>query len=695
MKPFILSIALTLAVQIPNSQSVQAVRSLRGGEHAMEIAYSTYLGTDDCAITGAVVAADDLGGTYVAGSVFGDCFPMKPGAFQEHAPAGIQHGFVAKVSPDGTRSEWATYIGGDSATSCSAVAVDAQGNVVVTGTSRASDLPFGDGFQPAPRETSAGDVFVAMLDPTGSTLLYGTYLGGGASESASAVAVDTAGRIVVVGSTTSSDFPTTPDAIPRTYPGSSDIGFVTVVDATRTGAASLYYSTLLGGSQPGNNFSANGVAGVAVSRLGTLYVCGSTNAADFPQTPGSIPAPPPGPAGVTGFFSEIDPSRTGFEGLRYSTLVGGSGQSQCSDVAVDSAGVAFLAGSTGSTDFPVSPGAFQSVHRGGWDAFVLELNPSAPDGERIVHSTFIGGTGTDRAISIDVQEDGLATVACRTGSVDFPLRGSLVDPESVAGVGGDAVLQLEPSGSDLRTSTRVPGGTLQSATVDESGVVHASLGTLEGGLPVTPGALQSRSPDASTGPVSALVRITESSTEAHIAKPADIEVTASVVSNDTVGSVVEFPMPVVTGDNANRAAVVFDPPSGTFLRSGHSHVLAYAIVGGSITSVTSFGVIVGIAYDTCLSETSGVRFHIVADPGNPIRGTWLLEADSDDDTLYVSGVADSVRVDPDVRVVFTDTLMRARLRFSSGVWKVIVKVRRSGQESPVIYRIKARPGACG
>lgn len=662
------------------------------------LSYSSYLGTDDCGLLARAIAVDPDGSTYIAGSVTGACFPMTQGALQVTARDTTTNGFVAKLNPDGATLAWATYVGGNSSSECSGIGFDEERNVYVIASTYATDLPVRGGFQGRASESSFGEGYLLKLDPSGSNLLFGSYLGGRSTDVISAMAVGPDGIVTVAGGTTSADFPTTANAFLRDFPGSSDIGFVSVIDTTRTGVSSLLYSTYFGGSRPGANLYANAVVDIALDATGVVYLCGATNAADFPITPGAIRTTPPPPGGTrTGFLAMLDPTRSGSAGLRYGTYIGGSVQDWCRAVAIDGAGAVHVAGVAFSADFPVTDGAFQTNRRGETDAFALKLDLSIPDDASLEYSTFIGGNRTDQATSLDVDAQGRAVIGGYTSSGDFPIRGSVMplfnrsDQPFAA-----TVVRLESGGAGVEYSTLFGGGTqdiVEALVVDASGRVHTAVSSFDGRLPTTPGAMQAVAPGPPSGLVSALIRFAEVSSVVGIEPPAAISVTASAVRHDRIGAFVEFPPPTLTGDEAGRATAIFDPPSGSFFPLGVTQVLAYAYVDGCITAVTVFPVTVTVAFDTCVSSTPGVRFRIVADSQSPIYGAWQFVDDGDEDVSYL-GVADSVREIPGKAILFSDPSMKARYRLSTGTWKIKVRVHRPGSEFPYTYTVIAPPGTC-
>src|SRR5438477_2498195 len=170
---------------------------------------------------------------------------------------------------------YATYLGSSGWDYGSGIAVDAAGSAYVTGSTSSADFPTANALQAA--KAGFQNAFVTKLNPTGSALVYSTYLGGSRGDEGFGIAVDAAGSAYVTGGTGSADFPTTAGAFQTTYGGGD--AFVTKLNATGT---ALVYSTYLGGSRGDGGF------GIAVDAAGSAYVTGSTNSTDFPTTPGAI-----------------------------------------------------------------------------------------------------------------------------------------------------------------------------------------------------------------------------------------------------------------------------------------------------------------------------------------------------------------------------------------------------------------------
>jgi hypothetical protein len=329
---------------------------------------------------------------------------------------------------------YSTYLGGSGGDLGNSIAVDSSGNAYITGYSGSSNFPTASPSQQA--STGGLDGFVAKLNAAGA-LVYATYLGGSDTDFGTRIAVDDAGNACIVGSTSSTNFPTL-HPLQATSSGGGADAFVIKLNA----AGAPVYSTYLGGSgyEAGN--------GIALDAAGNAYVTGYTESADFPTagTIGSI-----APNNKNTFVVKLNPAGSA---LVYSLLVGGSGDTSGNVIAVDTAGNAYITGYTTSTNFPVSPNAVQPhPGGGGWDAFVSKVNAT---GSGLLWSTYLGGSGFEFGGEIAVDRFGNVYISGDTSSTNFPT----VHPVQAAYGGGasDAfVAQLNATGTALVYSTYLGG----------------------------------------------------------------------------------------------------------------------------------------------------------------------------------------------------------------------------------------------
>jgi len=425
------------------------------------LSYSTFLGGGGNDIARSV-AADSDGNAYVTGQTTSLNFPTTSGAFQTVRGFGNDV-FVTKLNPSGSALVYSSYLGGNDFDTGNAISIDANGNAYVTGTTKSADFPTTPGaFQPA---LGIGFGFVTKLDATGSTLVYSTYLGAGAQ--GAGIAVDAQGNAYMTGQTGSAMFPTTPGAFQPVFGGGPVDAFVMKLNAD---GSALVYSTYLGGS----NVEVGG--GIAVDTGGNAYVTGGTDSTNFPTTPEAFQTVP-----GSGFVTKLDPTGSS---LVYSTYLNASSGA----IAVDAQGNAYVTG-TASTDFQTTPGAFQPVLAGSFDAFVAKLNPP---GSGLVYSTYLGGTNEDHGNGIAVNAAGNAYVTGYTSSNNFPTTPDAAQP-ALAGTEDVFVTILNTAGSAPVYSTYlggVIGDTGQGIAVDAANNAYVTGGTRSSNFPTTPGVFQ-------------------------------------------------------------------------------------------------------------------------------------------------------------------------------------------------------------
>lgn len=351
---------------------------------------------------------------------------------------------------------FSTYLGGSSDDAGYGIAVDSTGNAYVVGMTGSLDFPTDHGFQDTAPQ--GGDAFVAKFTADGA-LVYSTYLGGSSEDEAIAVAVDAYGSAYVTGYTQSTNFPTK-----NPFQSSNHAAFgnyTCFVTKLAPAGNALVYSTFLGGS-----VSAGG-NGIAVDSNQQAYVAGSTRSPDFPVRNAFQPNYNNGFA--DGFVTKF--SADG-KSLIYSTYLGGTGSTSedaVDAIAVDSSFSAYVTGFTFSSTFPVVNPFQGSIHPGGPDAFVTKF---APDGQSLIYSTFLGGTGTDFGNGIAVDVHGQAYVTGSTTSTDFPTKRAF-QPTNRSTCGPDCpngfVTKFDSDGNQLVYSTYLGGSGNPHFTLGDGG----------------------------------------------------------------------------------------------------------------------------------------------------------------------------------------------------------------------------------
>ncbi len=340
---------------------------------------------------------------------------------------------------------YSTFLGGsawEAPSGWSRMAIDTLGYVYVTTVTDSGDFPVTMGA--FDRTLASWDAFVTKLNPTGSGLVYSTYLGGGGSDASWFLAVDDSGCAYVTGTTTSDDFPVTPGSLDVILNGGAQDAFVTKLNATGSG---LLYSTYLGGSGPDRANS------IAVDQLGNAYLAGTTNSTDFPTTPNAFRS------SRSGIYDDAFVAELNADGsaLIYSTYFGGSGADYGHSITIDDNGVLTFAGQACSADMPITIGAYDTTYAGGGDIFVARMNSATG---MLIFSTFVGWNGNDgpyfTSIALNSSEDIFVTGT--TTSVNFPVTAGSFDMTYNGGTYDAFVFALNSSGDRLVYSTMLGGG---------------------------------------------------------------------------------------------------------------------------------------------------------------------------------------------------------------------------------------------
>jgi len=411
------------------------------------LSYSSYLGGNGYD-AGTAIAVDASGDAYVTGFTRSPNFPATAGSFQTICgTSGTCNGyftdaFVTKLTATG-QVVYSTFLGGSGNDIGKAIAVDASGSAYVAGQTFSSDFPTTVGaFSRSYR--GAGDIFVAKVNPGGTSLQYSTYLGGGGTDNAEGVAVDSTGNAYVTGQTYSTDFPTVA-AIQAVNGGNQDSdAFVTEINSS---GSALVYSTYLGGS------SMDWGNAISVDSSGKAYVAGFTRSVDFPLA-GSLQTTCGGcPGFADAFVAELAPNGSA---LLHSTYLGGSGDDHATGITIDSDNNIYVTGFTYSTDFPITLGVYQtSLTSGKSAAFVSKI---APDFSSLTFSTYLQGNSLNYGKSIAV-DTGNIFIAGQTFSPTFPLlkpiQSACVPSSCFFGTG--FIAELNAAGSGVVFSTFLGG----------------------------------------------------------------------------------------------------------------------------------------------------------------------------------------------------------------------------------------------
>ena len=360
---------------------------------------------------------------------------------------------------------YSTYLGGSSEDIAHEIVVDSSGNAYVTGRTQSFNFPVTiDAFDPT--FASFIDAFVTKLNADGSDIIYSTYIGGEELDEGLDIAVDPSGNAYVTGYTVSDDYPTTPGAFQTTKPNFDNSAFVTKLNSAGT---ALVYSTFING----NNFDrANGIA---LDSSNNAYITGETGSTNFPTTPGAFQT-----TNTTGtgdaFITKLNNTGTA---LIYSTYLGGSsGQESANGIAVDSTGLAYVTGTTTSSDFDTTPGAFQTIYGGAemfssiGDAFVTKVNGN---GTGLIYSTYLGGAESDDGRSIAINIAGEAHIGGASFSLNFPTT-----PGVVRVAKGGAAKTVDGGAGWAAINSGLTSPSVLSVAINPSQPATVYMGTING-----------------------------------------------------------------------------------------------------------------------------------------------------------------------------------------------------------------------
>jgi Beta-propeller repeat/FG-GAP-like repeat len=462
------------------------------------------------------LALDSLGDMYITGTTCATDYPLTNGVYQSTGGANVSEAcntaIVTELNPSGSSLIFSTYLGGTGVNFGMGLLLDATGNPIVAGTTNATNFPTTTGaYQTAFAKAgtcdydqflenqACSDGFLTKLNADGSNLIFSTLLGGERADFILALAAGN-GNLYVTGATNSTKFPTAGTPYSTTYGGGTICqgGFAPCFDAFvsefSANGTQLVASTYLGGND--DDFA----AGIVLDGSGNVYVSGTTDSGNFPKT-STIGTNSPHPGQDDIFVTKLN---AGLSKLLYSTQIGGSGNDLGIGLRVDSTGAAYVTGTTGSSDFPVTSGAYQTTYGGPsspscpdmldggllsqpscGDAFVIKLNPA---GSALTFGTYLGGSGPDIAFNLALDSSLNIWVTGNTGSPNYPYT-----PDAYyTGETSAFLSELSANGSSLLFSTALSeesagGGALALVVqIDGSNNVYVSGASTQ--VQPTPGA---------------------------------------------------------------------------------------------------------------------------------------------------------------------------------------------------------------
>jgi beta-propeller repeat-containing protein len=411
--------------------------------------YSAYLGGTygDAAIS---IGHDAEGYLYLAGYTYSSDFQAGGDVVQVLQKVGTRDAWAMKFDPfasdPGNVILYSTYFGGELDDDLTGMAVDSKGVMYLTGTTLSPDLTVTSGaYQSALSNTNALlNGWMAVIDPSQSGsagLLYSTFFGTSQTTNPTGISFG-GGRISICGWTNADDLPITGLTVQSKRAGGND-GFIAQFDPTQSGAASLVFSTYLGGAQQ------DVARSIASDSSGRVYVAGLTLSPGFVTTANGF-QPNYSDGGGDGFLTLIDPNQGA---IVYSTFVGGSQIDVATKVFLEPSGRVALTGYTFSPDFPRTPNAAQPAYGGNGDAFVIVLDPAAPSrSAALVYATYFGGSDGEVGYDIRRDDSGRYYICGYTLSKNLPVTSTAINLTSLNGGLDGFVAVIDPLRSLIYSS---------------------------------------------------------------------------------------------------------------------------------------------------------------------------------------------------------------------------------------------------
>jgi hypothetical protein len=455
----------------------------------VKLEYSTFLGNGAYCDA---ITVDNNGSTIVTGYTQSSTFPTTPGAYDTsyNGPQWFRDIFVTKFNPNGSALIFSTYIGGGNVNyddwACD-IAVDAAGNVFLTGLTNCLDYPTTPNAFNRSKTSMKGSAFVTKLNADGTNLVYSTFIHGTSNnlDIGNNIVIDTFGNAYVTGYTYSSDFPTTLGAYDTTFNNALGGTDVFILKLNPSGTA-LNYSTFVGGT------SSDFGTGIVIDSIGNVYATGYTYSQDFPTTDGAYDISANDK--VDGFILKLNQNGSS---LMFSTFIGGNGDDSGNDIALNKNGNIIATGSTQSPNFPTTNNAINKTFNGGtYDIFVAILNET---GTSLNYSTYLGGNNTEFESNIAVNSFGEIFISGYTNSSNFP---TTYDAFNNSYSNTDAFLvQLSQNGSELMYSTYLGGNNYEQSwniVINDIDNVYIGGNTYSSDFPTTSGAYDTTFNGAST-----------------------------------------------------------------------------------------------------------------------------------------------------------------------------------------------------
>lgn len=426
---------------------------------------STFIG-DGGNDWGNAIATDEDGHVFLTGYSWSDHFPTTAGSYDDSFN-GVKEVFVTKLTNDLSTVLASTFIGGSSWDTGESILIEPSGNVIISGGTGSSNFPTVGGYDHT-YNGGSNDVFVCKLDNDLSAILSSTYIGGSEDDYGYGLAMDDAGNIFVTGRTESENYPCV-GGYDHTFNGGFEDVFVSKLN---NGLTNLLASTYIGGSTD------EGADAIAADAAGNIFVSGFTYSSDFPVAGMAYDSIHNGSGDI--FVARLDNS---LSALSAATFIGGANFEECHAIALDSAQNVFIAGYSGSPEYPTTPGVYNENHSANYDAIITKLDNGL---SAILASTFIGGESDDNCYGLVIERAENVFITGISFSTDYPVTGNAYDDTH----NGERDIFLSRFSFDLSSlleSTYLGGEDNDWAldlAIDNEGSVFIGGGTYSGNFPM-------------------------------------------------------------------------------------------------------------------------------------------------------------------------------------------------------------------
>ena len=427
---------------------------------------STFIG-DGGNDWGNAIAVDESGNVFMTGYSWSDNFPTTAGSFSASFN-GVKDAYISKLTNDLSTLLVSSYIGGSSWDNGLSIAVESTGDVIISGATGSTNFPIAGAAYNNTHNGGSNDVFVCKLDNELSSIIVSTFIGGDNDDYGYDLALDNMGNIFVTGRTESTNYPAVGG-----YDNAFNGGFEDVfISKLNNGLSTLLASTYIGGSTD------EGADAIVVDDAGNVFISGFTYSDDFPTAGIPYDADHNGSGDI--FVAKFNNT---LSMLSASTFIGGSNFEESHAIAIDAEQNVFIAGYSGSMEYPSTPGVYDETFNENHDAIITKLDNNLSN---ILASTFIGGAEDDDCYGLVIEGAENVFITGISFSTDYPVTSNAFDNEH-NGERDIFVSRFSFDLSELLESTYMGGADNDWAldlAIDNTGSVFVGGGTYSEDFPI-------------------------------------------------------------------------------------------------------------------------------------------------------------------------------------------------------------------